>query len=433
MEETLKEFILEHENDDTGKLLLSRDRWPSIPVDLAVNTIEARKKFRTKLPSWYRNPDLIYPSRLSAEQCSSEETALYKAAIAEKLLREVFRSGRKDAGHSLIADLTGGLGVDSWAFSAKADKVLYNEMNSELASHVCKNFRKLGIKNVMFTNFEICPEDELDGKDGVSSINGLLQGQKAGIIYLDPARRNREGKKVFLLEDCSPDIVRLKDELTRSAEFVMVKLSPMADIAMVAGQLGCCREFHVVSSGGECKEVIAVLQEGWDQGYCMHCHESGNTFSFTYEEEKKSVPYYLENIDDAGNFPYLFEPGKSLSKAGAFNLVSERFGMVKAGRSTHLYLADRTAAVTASPYGKTFRIIEIHPMNNRTMKDLGKRFPKSEVTARNLPLGSDALRKKICASSGDDAHIFGLRFDTGGKSENMLLVCRPESLSSSDT
>lgn len=126
---TLKEFIQEHENDDTARLMLSRNRWPDIDIDKAVTIIECRKKLRTKLPEWYEIPEIIYPDRLSSEQSSSSAAAKYKASVASRIAN----GGR-------IADLTGGLGADSLAFSRVASQVMYNEMEPRRAEAARHNF-----------------------------------------------------------------------------------------------------------------------------------------------------------------------------------------------------------------------------------------------------------------------------------------------------
>ena len=156
MQMSFADFILQHENDDLVRLLLSRDKYPDIDIDLAATTLEVRKKLKSKVPEWYAVPSLIYPSRLSGEQCSSSETARYKAMVAASVRREgvppetasaalrplppqaagpSLLCGRgwpqvSDSTPSLlrVADLTGGMGVDDWAFSQVAKEVLYNEM-----------------------------------------------------------------------------------------------------------------------------------------------------------------------------------------------------------------------------------------------------------------------------------------------------------------
>ena len=147
---TLTDFILEHEADDTARLLLSRSRWPGIDVEKAVTAIECRKKLRTKLPEWYAIPGIEYPDRLAAEQCSSSETASYKASIVSRIL-----------GQCRLADLTGGLGVDSAAFSKVCESVLYNEMSPVRSSAAEKNFKLLGRNNVKVTSHVACEDSPI--------------------------------------------------------------------------------------------------------------------------------------------------------------------------------------------------------------------------------------------------------------------------------
>jgi hypothetical protein len=107
-------------------------------------------------------------------------------------------------------------------------------------------------------------------------------------------------------------------------------------------------------------------------------------------------------------------------KAGAYSLTASRFGIAKLGKSTHYYLTDSPdTAQTLKAYGKVYSITEYLPLDKRTIKEIGRKYPKAEVTARNIPMDTDALRKKLGITSGDDAHIFGLKSDTVG---NILLV-----------
>lgn len=398
----LAEFISQHMSDDTARLILDRAKWPEIDMDLAVSCIESRRKLKGKVKEWYENPDLIFPAKLSAEQCSSSATATYKADLARSIAS---RCGKESW---TIADLTGGLGVDSWFFSKKADKVLYNEMQEALCNAAIRNFRTLGCQNISVS----CMKAE-SGRTGV-----LLDGFSPDIVFMDPARRGEGGRKVFLLEDCSPDVLTLKDEIFHHCRNMLLKLSPMADISMVCERLGKqCREVHVVAAGGECKELLIWMDREWEGEYTVSAVELPGDYPETEavalclssSSEKSAVP----SASSSGS--YLFEPGKALMKAGAFNTVSEHFGIGKLGSSTHYYLTDdEEKARMLMRYGKVFKVLESHPLDKRSMKDAGKRFPKADVTARNIPMTSEMLRKKIGCSSGEGVHLFGLRSDKEG-------------------
>lgn len=438
MEDKFWNFVKEHQNDDTNRLLLSKSKWKDIDVDTAVCCIESRKKLRTKLPTWYSQDRLLYINTLSAEQCSSEATASYKAELAKNLMEKVGK-GRK------IADLTGGLGVDCHAFSKVAEAVLYNEANPRLYKATKENFKTLGADNIQTSNYLICPTQSPCNSASNATDNSvstpeetnlttkeLLDGFKPDLIYLDPARRDNVGKKVFLLEDCSPDVASLKDELLEIASIVMVKLSPMADISMVIKRLGShCREVHVVSAMGECKELLIVMERNWDGGYCLVINENGNVLRFDPQDETKATVRLAEKIVGTNEQTYLFEPGKAMLKAGCFNLISELFGLEKAGRSSHIYFTkSEDKALAASRFGKIYKVIEAEFFNNKTIKGFAKTYPGADVTSRNLPISSDDLRMRMYGKGRskqprpDKIHIFAFTSDVEGK---VIVAATPSS------
>lgn len=440
----IAEFILAHEADDLARLALSRDRYAAEveDFDMALTTLEVRRKLRLKVPEWYAVPSLRYPFRLSGEQCSSAETASYKAAVAS------VAGGR-------IADLTGGLGVDSWAFSKVAAAVLYNEMKPELAAAAEHNFRELGVENVTVRNCRLEP----------GNVGEVLDGFEPDIIFLDPARRAEDGRKVFRLEDCQPDVLKLLPELFSVVPLVLLKLSPMADITLVCKQLQGVKEVHVVAADGECKELLLLLERGYEGEYVTNLYENGSTL--LVDQVQGDVVDQVQGIFGRGgvsgggpgpvtmpqntlrgtpggpgprdiNAPgpksewtrskghddvwtwskgFLFEPGKALLKAGAFDLPC-RFGLAKMGRHTHLYTGQVPDEL--KPFGKVYEILETVPLNNRSIREIGKRYPQASVTARNIPLTSDQLRKKLGVKDGGNIHIFGLHSDAEG---NILAVC----------
>ena len=453
--ERLTEFVIKHLNDDTSRLILDRGKYPEIDIDLAVSCIESRRKLKGKVQEWYDQPGLVFPLKLSAEQCSSSATGCYKAGLAEKIAersldfarddKEEARDDKEEARDDMngwtIADLTGGLGVDSWFFSQKASKVVYCEMQEALCKAATHNYKILNAENILVNNLMITSES-----------CRILAEHTPDIIYMDPARRGEGGKKVFLIEDCTPDVLGLKEELFKISRHLLIKLSPMADITMVCDRLGdTCREVHVVATGGECKELLIWMDRDWHQEATIHAVElNSNTpisaFTFRQSEEKQNViaPKEGWHLGGIGIFPppgrgrgpleewegangalcqsdvYLFEPGKALMKAAPYNLIAARFVISKLGKSTHYYVVDSSEkAEKLKRYGKVFVIKEWLPLDKRNIKEVGKKYPKAEVTARNIPMDTDTLRKKLGVTSGDDAHIFGLKSDTEG---NLLIV-----------
>ena len=389
------DFILAHDGDDLGRLALSRSRFAEevADFDLALTTLEVRRKLRDKVPEWYAVPSLRYPLRVSGEQCSSAATARYKASVVR---------GKR------IADLTGGLGVDSWAFAQVFDEVLYNEMRPELAAAAEHNFRELGLTNVHVSNSELVP----------GNLPGVLDGFRPDVLFLDPARRAADGRKVFRLEDCQPDVLQLLPELLESCQNVLLKLSPMADITLVCKQLGCVKEVHVVAADGECKELLLLLERGYDGPYTMTIFEDGAVMEIPGQARDEGSGHgFLKSTPSCGD--KIFEPGKAMMKAGAFE-VPGRYGLTKLGKHTHLYVGAEVPE-ELWPFGKVFEIQEVVRLNNRTVKELGKRYSKADVTARNIPLTSDQLRKKLGVADGGLVHIFGVHIDS--LNDNYLLAC----------
>lgn len=424
--ENLLRFISEHSGDDTSRLIFDKAKYPDIDMECAVNSIESRRKLKGKVQVWYDEPRLIFPLKLSAEQCSSSATGLYKSELAERIVSGTLDqdTSDKDSTNSKwsIADLTGGLGVDSWFFSKKAETVFYNEMKSALCEAAKHNFKVLEADNIIISNHLV---------ESGKCFDFITHDTQVDIVYADPARRSESGKKVFLIEECMPDILTLKDEIFSRCRHILIKLSPMADISMVCKRLGSsCREVHIVSTVGECKELLIWMDRDWNDEYSIIAVELHNdlpitTFSFTTSEEKAAgCPLVSEFKAPEKETSYLFEPGKSLMKAGAFNLIAERFKIQKLGKSTHYYLTEsKEKAETLKQYGKVFSILESMSLDKRSIKDVGAKYPKADVTARNIPMDTETLRKKLKVSSGEKTHIFGLKSDTCG---NVLLVTTKE-------
>lgn len=399
-------FAYAHRDDDTARLALNKDKWPDIDIHLAIESIESRKKLKNKVQAWYSKPELIFPARLSAEQCSSTATGLYKAEIAARIAedKEQFR----------IADLTGGLGVDSWFFSKKASEVLYNEMQTLLCDAASHNFKALDAENIRISNLIAAQE----------TIGDILDGFKPDIVYIDPARRGEGNRKVFLIEECTPDVLTLRSAIFERSRHILIKLSPMADITMVCNRLGnTCREVHTVAYKGECKEILIWMDREWSGEYSVIVAElpadypeaASAIFSFKPSEEKAAAAI---TGPACGN--YLFEPGKAMMKSGCFNLISRQFGIRKIGQSTHYYLTDSEETATVlKPFGKVYKVISCEPLDKQRLKAAGKAYPRAEVTARNIPMDTETLRKKAGVTSGDDAHLFGLKSDREG---NLLYI-----------
>lgn len=370
-------------------------------------------KLAAKLPEWAGVDGLVFPTSLSLEQCSSSALARHKASLA--------------TGARRIADLTGGLGVDSWAFSRVAQAVWYNEGNAALMEAVRGNFACLGVENAVFNNYMI--------EAGRSDWEQSLRDFAPDMIYLDPARRSAAGRKVFLPEDCSPDFLTLLPTLLDIAPRVMVKLSPMADITMLQRRIGdCLAAIRVIGLGDECKELLCdivrmgdIIRMG-DNNPCriiVDIPDRGLSLDFTAVEcaDTASPVRIAQNVAVG---MYLAEPHAAVVKAGAADAIAARSGFAKLERFTHLYIGDTLPVEGAAvddviPFASALRgglnrIVDVMDFGKASMADIGRRYPKADFTARNIPMSSDELRRR-CKSkpSTDGTHVWGVLTAEGRK------------------
>ena len=340
----------------------------------------AQKKLSRKLPSW-AGAGVRVPASINLEQCSSESTALYKAGLVEPGAR--------------VADLTGGLGADSWAFAQRSSAVWYNEKDAVLLETVRANFGLLGLRNVAFNGFEISP--------GGGAWQDALTAFGPDVIYLDPARRNASGNKVFLLEDCSPDVTALLPFLLETAGLVIVKVSPMADITMLRRRLeGCLESVHVVGAAGECKELL-----------CLCRKDASWTGTVLAADGQVWDP---SGAVEPGEL--LFVPGAAMIKAaqgpvqGAI-LLDSRTLYCKAAYSARM-----------ACFGSFYRILEDLPFCSEILRSLRFKYPQADLTARALPLSSEELRKKTRTKPGGPVHVFACPV----LGQRRVLVCQKVTL-----
>lgn len=398
-EQELKEFVLAHEADSPAELMLHRDRWPSIDMAVAVRCIQGRAKARTKLPLWYAEPGLLYPQSLSLEQCSSQATALYKQRFALSVDR--------------VADLTGGLGVDSWSLSQPAASVDYFERSEELCACARHNFVALGRDNITVHCALTTPE-----------MLSRIPSDTYSLIYLDPARRGRDGGRVYSLRDCEPDITALRPELLRIAPRILLKASPMADIRVLLSELPEASEVHILSSENECKEVLVLMlrDNAVPAGDIpitaveLSSGEDVAEFHFTLREENEAAADLAAPSEITG---YLLDPSPAILKSGAFKLPAVRFGLRKISASTHFYTAP--APVGHFP-GKIRRIIEVLPFHKAAIRDFRKKYPACSVTARNFPITSEELRRRLGTAESDTLRVLATTASDGTR---LLIVSTP--------
>ena len=391
--EAVQQYIFDHEHEDVRKLALSKKEILGVPPAVLAEQIRGRKKAKEKLPSYYRTQGIVYPPGINLEQCSSEQTAAFKASVVQKHL---------DTKLTSCADLTGGFGVDSFAFS-KICKAVHtvdpNESLLEIAKH---NHTLLGATNIFYHS--------------ITAENFLLQSKgRFDFIYIDPSRRGSANQRVFKFSECEPNIVDLLGQLLKKSDVVIVKASPLVDITQGLQELQHARHVYVVSVNNECKEVLFMCTSIPEHEPVIHAvnlvNETVYEFSFTQTEERKSPPTF------SAPSTYLYEPNASILKAGAFKLVATRFNIHKVHVNTHLYTNDKL--VHDFP-GRIFKVEAIVKPDAKSIKSY---LPEesANVITRNYPLTADALRKKLGLKDGGNKYVLGF---TGMNQKYVLVADR---------
>lgn len=344
-----------------------------------------------KIPDWADIHGLQLPPALSMEQCSGQTAARYKARLVSQWQTD------GQLGRTRMADLTGGFGVDFAHLSPLFRRSTYVERSEELCRVAAHNFPLLGLDGAEIR----CAEADTV----IPTLDGL------DLIYIDPARRDGLGRKVLLIEDCTPDVTQLLPELLRRSHTVLVKLSPMLDITRALRSLALpAAEVHIVAVGGECKELLFAFHSATDTAAAgsarrIICHDDRYTFTFRPEEEAEAVVQYTDRVGQ-----YLMEPGAAVMKAGAFRLVAARYGLAKLHPNTHLYTAGE--AVTDFP-GRQFRVKAVSSFSKRDVRALLRTDDRASLAVRNFPGTVAELRKRFRLRDGGTDYWFATTLGDG--------------------
>ena len=383
MNEATLEFIRIHAGEDVRQLAFLGKKHPEVDMAYALDQIAGRQKARVKIPSWASIDGIVYPPHISMEQCSSEQTARYKARIAG--------NGEK------IVDLTAGFGVDMAFMSAGFKQAVHVEMQPQLCAISSENYKCLGLNNVQV----VC-------SDGVGYLH---QMEHADLIFIDPARRDQHGARTYGIADCTPNVLEIIDEMLQKADRVMIKLSPMLDWQKTVADVGNVSQVHIVSVGNECKELLLVVEKT-GAPLQIYCANDDDVFSYTFGDEAGYA------CSELASPKYLYEPNASVMKAGCFSLISQRFGITQPDANSHLFLSDKI--VDGFP-GRGFVIERVSTMNKRELKEALAGIDKANIAVRNFPLSVADLRKRLKLKDGGDVYIFAT---TDAKKGHLVMVCR---------
>ncbi|SFB28456.1 Conserved hypothetical protein 95 [Flavobacterium swingsii] len=380
----VQEFISQNIDANISKLALQKNPFPEIPWVEILTQISAKSKAKEKLPTWYAHEKIIYPSKISVEQTSSEKTALYKSNLI--------------SGKNLI-DLTGGFGVDDYYFSKKINQVFHCELNKELSEIVKHNFEILNAKNIT------CLQG--DSFETLKKLN-----QKFDWIYIDPSRRSNTKGKVFMLKDCLPNVPELLEDYFQFSDKILIKTAPILDITSGLNELQNVKTIHIVAINNEVKELLWEIEKNHEDSITI------KTINFNKEKEEKFdfiLNQEIENKNYTLPKKYIYEPNSAILKSGAFELVSNHFKLEKLHQHSHLYTSDE---IIDFP-GRVFKIENYFEYNKNEMKEFLVNT-KANITTRNFPETVENIRKKWRISDGGNTYTF---FTTDMNNCKTVLIC----------
>lgn len=379
----IQEYIQANIGKNISELALQKNPFPETDWKEILSQIAAKSKAKVKLPTWFATNNIIYPSKISVEQTSSERTASYKSSL-------IF-------GESLI-DLTGGFGVDDFYFSKRFKEVVHCEMDTDLSEIVKHNFKQLEVSNI-----------RCETGDSLETLKNL--NRKFDWIYIDPSRRNDAKGKVFMLKDCLPNVPELLETYLSFSDHILIKTAPILDISAGITELSHIKNIHIVAVDNEVKELLWEIEKNYSAPIrikTINLTKNNQAFDFTWHDDVFPTSYELPK-------KYLYEPNSSVMKSGGFEAVGKAFSIAKLQQHSHLYTSEELVDFP----GRVFEIENILAYNKANMKTwmTGKQF---NITTRNFSETVEMIRKKWKILDGGSRYVF---FTTDRNNDKIVLIC----------
>lgn len=374
--------------DEIGKnkavLKLSK-QYPREEIAFLMDQLNGGEVAHEKFPSLAAREDIIYPPAYYLEQTSSEITARFKASIVHG---------------TLLMDMTGGFGIDTYFFSQKMPETIYIEQDPAIYDIASRNLRILNptIKTVC--------------TDAVEFLRGF--DRKADWIYLDPIRRTK-GRRLSKLEEFSPNLVEIQRLLFDHGHNVMVKLSPMLDISQLVKAFNKkVRHVYVLAVDNECRELLLVADNG------VYENPLVESINWIRQEEQRFVtslkPEDASPVILSDPLEYLYEPNAAIFKAHQYDELARQYSLFKLHANTHLY----TAADNKPGYeGRVYRIIAQSSFDAKSLAKLTS-VTSFNIKTRNFPLSPEQAAKKLGVKDGGDKYLFCVK---GKEGKLRVIIC----------
>lgn len=394
------DWVEKHKGENAAKLRLASPP-KDIDINAAVIQVDCRNRFRKKLEQTLTDfPEFYFPSSLAGEQATGDILATFHQ--------------RYVSSQDTLVDLTSGLGIDVLHLARVVKSATAIERNIELCEALRYNADGLGISLKVLSG---------DCRELVETVTGT-------VAFIDPGRRGRDGRRIFALSDCEPDVSELLGRISANFNRLIIKASPMAGVSEVLKSLGGVTDIYALGTATECKELDLLVDFGVTAGRAARIHAvtvfpdgKSSEFSFTLAEEAEAeaiIARRRPSTDDV-----LYVPYPSTMKAAPSKLLSSRFNLEKFHNNTHLYFGDSGSRVWDFP-GECLEIVDVIPWQSKNLKRFRSRYPHVSVSVRNFGMSADDLGRKLGVSERGTGNLrlfgIGLGHD---HTDRILLVCRP--------
>lgn len=377
------------ENMSSDSLSLSLRNTGKIDRSEEIMQIDCRKRCLSKLDETLKNKKFYFPTYLSAQQCTSDKLADFHTSLIDE--------------GATVLDMTCGLGIDSFHMAKKASNILAIDINQDIIKAARYNAEVLQLENMSFQTAE-CVKWISENPD------------KYDVIFIDPARRDANGKRLFALEECSPDILSIYPLLKSRCKRLIIKMSPMLDIKSIISKLPEINHLYAIGTDKECKELIAVIDFDNDSPMILHSVSLLSSRSYIMNYYTYETAYTNYEFAEPAQGDFLYRPYPSLMKINYFDKLTDMYDILPISRNTHLFVSHHR--VEEFP-GEEFSVVEVLPFNKQSIKNFHKKYPKINIATRNFILKPSQLADKLKVKEGGNQQLFGVSYPDGS---NHLII-----------
>ncbi len=394
----LRDFVSAHINDDPTRLRLKfhDSSTEDFDVETAITQIECRRRFTKKLEMTLSAcPDFIFADTLSGEQSTSDALSLFHARLIED--------------GDIVVDMTSGLGIDVLHLAERARCVTAYELSASRCEALRHNSAAMRLANITVVNGD--------------SVEALHRGDISGdVVFIDPARRDNDGGRLYAISDCQPDVSLLLDNFKKHFKKAIIKTSPMLDISDTLSRLTNVTDVYALGTATECRELVFVLDFTRDTLqtaiHAVTLNRAGETISQLTLSHDNGNRVIVLPIDTAR---YIYEPYPTVMKIDASSELCTHHGVTKIHNNTNLYFSDSDTPVSDFP-GDTFVVDEIIDWKSKNLKHFKKDHPHVMISTRNFGMTTAQLRAKLNVTDGGTQRLFAVTDASGSR---RLILCSP--------